>query len=57
MSELKPFLVRLKPEVVELLAKASEAQKKTQAAIINDTLREGLSKHGDLSSRINRLLG
>ena len=57
MSDLKPFLVRLKPEVVELLAKASEEQKKTQAAIINDILKDGLSKHGDLSSRINRLLG
>jgi hypothetical protein len=57
MSELKPFLVRLKPEVVELLAKASQEQKKPQAAIINDVLRDGLSKHGDLSSRINRLLG
>ena len=57
MSELKPFLVRLKPEVVELLSKASQEQKKTQAAIINEILRDGLSKHGDLSSRINRLLG
>lgn len=57
MSELKPFLVRLRPEVVQLLAKASEEQKKTQAAIINEVLREGLSKHGDLTSRINRLLG
>jgi predicted DNA-binding protein len=57
MSELKPFLVRLKPEVVRLLEKASEEQKKPQAVIINEILRDGLSKHGDLTSRINRLLG
>lgn len=57
MSELKPFLVRLKPEVVRLLEKASEEQKKPQAVIINEILRDCLSKHGDLTSRINRLLG
>jgi len=57
MSELKPFLVRLRPEVAELLAKASNEQNKPQAVIVNDVLRDALSKHGDLTSRINRLLG
>lgn len=56
MSELKPFLVRLKPDVVRLLEKASEEQRKPQAAIINDVLRDGLSKHGDLNSRINKMV-
>jgi hypothetical protein len=57
MSELKPFLVRLKPDVVELLIQASKLQRKPQAVIINELLRDGLSKTGDLDSRINRLLG
>jgi hypothetical protein len=57
MSELKPFLVRLRPEVAELLVKAASEQNKPQAVIVNDVLRDALSKHGDLTSRINRLLG
>lgn len=57
MSELKPFLVRLRPDVVELLIKAASQQQKPQAVIINELLRDGLSKTGDLDSRINRLLG
>jgi predicted DNA-binding protein len=57
MSELKPFLVRLRPEVAELLAKASDEQGRPQAAIVNDIIKDALSKHGDLTSRINRLLG
>jgi hypothetical protein len=57
MSELKPFLVRLKPDVVELLIEASKLQRKPQAVIINELLRDGLSKTGDLDSRISRLLG
>lgn len=56
MSELKPFLVRLRPEVVRLLEKASEEQGKPKAVIINDLLRDGLSKHGDLTSRINKMV-
>lgn len=56
MSELKPFLVRLRPEVATLLEKAAEEQRKTQASIINDVLRDALSKHGDLNSRINKLV-
>lgn len=56
MSELKPFLVRLRPDVARLLEKAAEEQRKTQAAIINDVLRDGLSKHGDLNSRINKMV-
>jgi hypothetical protein len=57
MSELKPFLVRLRPDVVELLIQAAKMQQKPQAVIINELLRDGLSKTGDLDSRINRLLG
>jgi alkylated DNA repair dioxygenase AlkB len=57
MSELKPFLVRLRPDVVQLLIKAAQEQKKPQAAIINQLLQDGLSKHNDLDNRINRLLG
>jgi len=57
MSDLKPFLVRLRPDVVQLLIKAAQEQKKPQAAIINQLLQDGLSKHSDLDNRINRLLG
>lgn len=57
MSDLKPFLVRLRPDVAELLAKASDEQGRPQSVIVNDVLLSALSKHGDLNSRINRLLG
>ena len=57
MSELKPFLVRLKPDVKELLQKAAQEQSKSIAAVINDELKEVLSGHADLETRLDKLLG
>ena len=57
MSELKPFLVRLRPHVKTLLEQASQAQKKSIAAIINDELEESLSSHADLDARLSKLIG
>jgi|TARA_R110000796_G_scaffold88299_1_gene190020 predicted DNA-binding protein len=53
MSDLKPFLVRLTPQSVDLLAKASKDQEKTKASLINEAIKSHLTS--DLKSRLNRL--
>lgn len=53
MSELKPFLVRLTPQSVELLGKAAKEQERTKASIINDAIKAYCTK--DINSRLNRL--
>jgi len=53
MSELKPFLVRLTPQSVELLGKTAKEQEKTKASIINDAIKAYCTK--DINSRLNRL--
>jgi len=57
MSELKPFLVRLRPNVKTLLEQAAKAQSKSIAAVINDELEESLSTHADLDARLSKLIG
>ena len=54
---LKPFLVRLTPESVELLDKAAKDQSKTKASIINNAIKSYLSKEADLNSRLNKVIG
>jgi|1048.fasta_scaffold124001_3 predicted DNA-binding protein len=55
-TELKPFLVRLTPTSVELLNKASKQLEKPKAVIINDAIKNYLSKDlGDLNDRLNKL--
>lgn len=54
MSDLKPFLVRLTPQSVELLGKAAKEQEKTKASIINDAIKSYLGK--DLHNRLNKIL-
>jgi predicted DNA-binding protein len=56
MTELKPFLVRLTPNSVALLDKASKDQGKTKAAIINNAIKAHLS-NDDLNSRLNKVIG
>jgi hypothetical protein len=56
MSELKPFLVRLRPDVRTLLEQTALARKKTIASIINEELRAYLGKQGDLSQRLTQML-
>jgi predicted DNA-binding protein len=53
MSDLKPFLVRLTPQSVELLNKTAKEQEKTKASIINDAIKTYCTK--DINSRLNRL--
>ena len=57
MSELKPFLVRLRPDVRELLVQASQDRKKPIACVINDELRVALGKTGNLNQRLTQLIG
>jgi len=53
MSDLKPFLVRLTPQSVELLDKASKEEEKTKAGLINEAIKAYLTK--DIRSRLNKL--
>ena len=53
MSDLKPFLVRLTPQSVELLAAASKREEKTKASLINDAIKYYLTK--DVNARLDRL--
>ena len=55
-SELKPFLVRLTPESVELLDKASKQLKRHTAVIINQLINQYLSDSlNDINERLNKL--
>lgn len=53
MSDLKPFLVRLTPQSVDLLNKTAKEQEKTKASIINDAIKAYCVK--DINARLNRL--
>jgi len=55
-STLKPFLVRLTPDSVALLDKASKDQGKTKASIINNAIKYYL-RNGDLNSRLSQVIG
>jgi len=54
-TELKPFLVRLTPDSVSLLDKASKDKKKTKALLINEAVNVYLSKEADLNDRLNKI--
>jgi len=55
-SELKPFLVRLTPESVDLLDKASKQLKRHKAVIINQLINQYLSDSlNDINERLNKL--
>ena len=53
MSDLTPFLVRLTPQSVALLSKASKQEEKTKASLINEAIKAHLTK--DINSRLNKL--
>lgn len=53
MSDLKPFLVRLTPQSVELLGRAAKDQERTKASIINDAIKAYCAK--DINARLNKL--
>jgi predicted DNA-binding protein len=54
MSDLKPFLVRLTPQSVELLNSAAKEHEKTKAGLINEAIKSYLGK--DLHNRLNKIL-
>jgi len=56
MSDFKPFLVKLSPTNVILLAQGKVELEKSKSAIINDAIKVYLSKDKtDIRSRLNRL--
>lgn len=57
MTELKPFLVRLRPEVRQLLELTAKERNKSIAAVINDELEEALHINRDLDTRLSKMLG
>lgn len=57
MTELKPFLVRLRPEVRQLLELTAKERNKSIAAVINDELEEALHVNRDLDTRLSKMLG
>lgn len=57
MTNLIPFLVRLRPDVYSLLQSVSKDRSKSIAAVINDELADALSDRADLDTRLDKLLG
>lgn len=59
MSDLKPFLVRLTPQSVEMLDKGAKLEEKTKASLINEAIAyyftTGKHKLDDINNRLNRL--
>jgi|TARA_R110000796_G_scaffold78209_3_gene174628 predicted DNA-binding protein len=53
VSDLKPFLVRLTPQSVQLLNKAAKSEEKTKASLINEAIKSYLTK--DINTRLNTL--
>jgi hypothetical protein len=53
-SDLKPFLVRLTPQSVSLLSRASKQEEKTKAALINESIKAHLTRD-NITSRLNKL--
>lgn len=57
MTNLIPFLVRLRPDVYSLLQSVSKDRNKSIAAVINDELADALSDRADLDTRLEKMLG
>lgn len=52
-----PFLVRMRPEIRELLEAASADQRRSMASIIDQAVRDQLEpRYGNLDDRLSRLL-
>jgi hypothetical protein len=53
-----PFLVRMRPEIRELLEAASSDQRRSMASIIDQAVRDQLEpRYGQLNDRLSRLIG
>jgi hypothetical protein len=56
MKQTQPFMVRLRPTTRELLDRAAEDQRRSRASIIDELIREGLTKYADVNDRLHRFL-
>lgn len=56
--KLQPFLVRLHPDTRAMLDRATEEQRRSRAAIIDEAIREMLSdRYSDVHQRLDSFLG
>jgi hypothetical protein len=56
-SNLKPFLVRLRPDTRMLLDEAAGAERRSRASIIDEALRNHLAGYERVQDRLDALLG
>jgi hypothetical protein len=57
MSDVKAFLIRLRPETYDVLHKVAHDQRRSKASVIESLIREHLQpRHGDVRQRIDQLL-
>lgn len=56
-SDLKPFLVRLRPFTRALLDDAAKAERRSRASIIDEALRAHLADYESMQNRLDALLG
>lgn len=55
-TDLRPFLVRLRPFTRQLLDDAAEAERRSRASIIDEALRSYLADYESMHSRLDALL-
>lgn len=57
MTQNKPFMVRLRPHTRDLLDRAAQDQRRSRASIIDQLIRENLSRrYADVNDRLDKLL-
>jgi hypothetical protein len=56
-SDLKPFLVRLRPFTRQLLDDAAAAERRSRASIIDEALRAYLADYESMHNRLDQMLG
>ena len=57
VSDLKPFLVRLRPFTRALLDEAAAAERRSRASIIDEALRMHLADYQKMQDRLDAMLG
>lgn len=55
-SDLRPFLVRLRPFTRQLLDDAAVAERRSRASIIDEALRAHLADYESMKDRLDALL-
>ena len=56
-TNLRPFLVRLRPDTRMLLDEAAGAERRSRASIIDEALRSHLAGYERVQARLDALLG